>query len=1000
MRKNIALIVGVVGTVCTGVNGQDETYAGGPWAIAGGTLEKGPYGGPYEPGQAPPPGVTWGSLAFGSGLITSRVRVVGAAAARSGTVPLNVRQTVDINGGTSRLNIYVTHSAQVLIARPAAGTTTYDATAEVHDATHTETRTVRFNEATPPLGEASRFGVDSILNQPAGPRALTHELRTTITASTDAGAVGANDVDFYRAIGGADVQRGFISHVMASPRDFADSRAAIGIEKARAVGSKLLVDGNTCTGDGVKVGIVELGRPSRLHKALEDGGMSIMTVDPGSADTFWAEEHALAVAGIMVGRSAVAASRGVAHKSTLYASAFLSRPGANVDERMQRSLAWLVETSGVKVINGSFGTDPPRTVFNPATSDGDSHLSRALDWIVQNHGVIVVMAAGNHGNAGGILLPGERGRDHPALQDRASSLGGYSSGYNVLTAGALDFDFSSRAYFSSYGPTRDIAGRSKPDIVAPGTFILTAVDADLDGNSISDDFERVFFGTEDARRPAIRQFGGAPISGTSFAAPHIAGAAAVMLEFGSKVKDKNVNRAGVTNADRLDPRVIRAAIINTADRSVKHRVATGGEWNRGGDGERSATPLDRELGAGLLDVNLAMLALRPPEVRVAEIASGAAGTSIDMGETAAGWDVQHVAKKSATTNGRVWYYMPGLAAGSGIRAALTWHARVNEVNGPGGTVGRIDHNDTYTRLDLNNLDLGLQHKKANGTWEIEYRSISTVDNLETITDFKTLEGGRWLLDVNNLSANDETFAIVFQTTTKAARTARRASTDQLEGQRDLLEIELDNNVRMASEYSWERLRNDDDVLHILDEDHDIDYQVGLTYDLYLGPELRLDPMQPATAIDWYSGAPINLAALVNHPDPALRWTKVTSVPVVVPGELAPTAITRVSAPTFFAQLDALAGQDRREYNIAVDVGRDGIFDPQTDAAGWFQVVPVVCGADCDLNRVLDIFDFICFGNLFLAGDPYACDFDTTTGPGVCDIFDFLSFANAFAAGCR
>ncbi len=63
---------------------------------------------------------------------------------------------------------------------------------------------------------------------------------------------------------------------------------------------------------------------------------------------------------------------------------------------------------------------------------------------------------------------------------------------------------------------------------------------------------------------------------------------------------------------------------------------------------------------------------------------------------------------------------------------------------------------------------------------------------------------------------------------------------------------------------------------------------------------------------------------------------------------------------------------------------------------------VACYADCDPSTgpgVLDIFDFLCFGNRFHAGDPYACDCDTSTGANVCDIFDFLCFGNAFSAGC-
>jgi hypothetical protein len=54
-----------------------------------------------------------------------------------------------------------------------------------------------------------------------------------------------------------------------------------------------------------------------------------------------------------------------------------------------------------------------------------------------------------------------------------------------------------------------------------------------------------------------------------------------------------------------------------------------------------------------------------------------------------------------------------------------------------------------------------------------------------------------------------------------------------------------------------------------------------------------------------------------------------------------------------------------------------------------------CYPDCDDNGVLDFFDFLCFQNAFLAGDPYAdCD-----GNGTLDFFDFLCFQNAFLAGC-
>jgi hypothetical protein len=52
-------------------------------------------------------------------------------------------------------------------------------------------------------------------------------------------------------------------------------------------------------------------------------------------------------------------------------------------------------------------------------------------------------------------------------------------------------------------------------------------------------------------------------------------------------------------------------------------------------------------------------------------------------------------------------------------------------------------------------------------------------------------------------------------------------------------------------------------------------------------------------------------------------------------------------------------------------------------------------ADCDGSGSLDFFDFLCFQDLFAAGDPEAdCD-----GSGSLDFFDFLCFQDLFAAGC-
>jgi len=71
-------------------------------------------------------------------------------------------------------------------------------------------------------------------------------------------------------------------------------------------------------------------------------------------------------------------------------------------------------------------------------------------------------------------------------------------------------------------------------------------------------------------------------------------------------------------------------------------------------------------------------------------------------------------------------------------------------------------------------------------------------------------------------------------------------------------------------------------------------------------------------------------------------------------------------------------------------GRESTFDDI-----GFTVGEPVCVADCDGDGALTLFDFLCFQNLFDAGD-LAADLD---GDGILTLFDFLTFQNLFDAGC-
>ena len=142
--------------------------------------------------------------------------------------------------------------------------------------------------------------------------------------------------------------------------------------------------------------------------------------------------------------------------------------------------------------------------------------------------------------------------------------------------------------------------------------------------------------------------------------------------------------------------------------------------------------------------------------------------------------------------------------------------------------------------------------------------------------------------------------------------------------------------------------------------------------------------------------------------------------VILCGSLAAVCMTApaLAQPQRFAfVLDAPAGSVQLTTSIGVSSHGFwiGNHDPVTNPGGT-RTIPGLfggtidlaahgvlgCYADCDQSTgvgPLDIFDFLCFQNAFVAGNATACACDVSSGPLVCDIFDFLCFQNAFVAGC-
>lgn len=111
--------------------------------------------------------------------------------------------------------------------------------------------------------------------------------------------------------------------------------------------------------------------------------------------------------------------------------------------------------------------------------------------------------------------------------DPAGTLGTLATGRNAVVCGAFDVRDGAPGAFSSLGPTRD--GRVKPDVGAPGVGVL-CLRSQPRGNG--------------AFAPFVRK------SGTSMAAPQIAGTAALLLE---------------VTAGRMSNDEVRDVLISTAD---------------------------------------------------------------------------------------------------------------------------------------------------------------------------------------------------------------------------------------------------------------------------------------------------------------------------------------------------------------------------------------------------------------------------------------------------
>jgi subtilisin family serine protease len=278
-------------------------------------------------------------------------------------------------------------------------------------------------------------------------------------------------------------------------------------------------------GRGIRVGIIDTGidpnHPALVGKAILFknfvGGQgpaptsrqdSPQDSSPSAAASaaFDDQGHGTHVAGTIAGSNSPDQAFGVAPGAQLIIGKAFGASGEFSVKGLLASMQWMADPDGDPATD-----DAPHLVSNSWTADidpknespSDDPLCAAVDtWV--KLGIIPVFAIGNDGPKG-------------------ESIGIPAACPGTVAVGASD-DRDEVPQFSSRGPARwKSSVAQKPDIVAPGQDIVSAAAG----------------GGTTAK------------SGTSMAAPHVAGALALLLQGLARQDDARVEQALIQGADKL-----------------------------------------------------------------------------------------------------------------------------------------------------------------------------------------------------------------------------------------------------------------------------------------------------------------------------------------------------------------------------------------------------------------------------------------------------------------